>query len=178
VDPPTLKWSILRYAFGHEKEDCKCGESTTSRRRSSPSCGRLMCWFRREEPLQGRTLHRAAREAPIVILFGERNRSGMTLAHDIGLAGFALRVERIELLLEAVIGRLAGIDRTAKNLAGLRPVRLAHLRPPWPRRSAAIGTGRPSQAKPNQACLLNSATMLRDDFDFTAGKRTTPGADD
>src|SRR6476659_1780893 len=35
------------------------------------------------------------------------------LAVDEGLAGFALRLQRIELLFEPLLGRLAGVDRTA-----------------------------------------------------------------
>ena len=36
----------------------------------------------------------------------------MRLALDIGLAGLALGVERVELLVEAMLGRLAGVDGT------------------------------------------------------------------
>jgi hypothetical protein len=37
----------------------------------------------------------------------------MCLALDIGLAGLALRVERVELEVEIMLARFAGIDRTA-----------------------------------------------------------------
>src|ERR1019366_2807083 len=39
-----------------------------------------------------------------VVHFGERDPSGVTLARDVGLTGFALRVERVELLLEPIVG--------------------------------------------------------------------------
>jgi hypothetical protein len=64
-----------------------------------------------EEPLEGRPLHRPAREAPVVVHVGERNPSGVTLARDIGLASLPLRVERVELLLEPIVGRFPGVDR-------------------------------------------------------------------
>ena len=35
------------------------------------------------------------------------------LAGDEGLAGFALRLQRIEFLLEPLLGRFASVDRTA-----------------------------------------------------------------
>ena len=50
--------------------------------------------------------HAAAGQAAIVIHVRERAPSGVTLAHDIGLASLALGVERIKLLLEPIIGRL------------------------------------------------------------------------
>ena len=71
-----------------------------------------------QKPLEGRPLHRPAGEASVVIHVGKRDPAGMTLAHDIGLARLPLGVERIEFLLEALVGRLAGVDRAADNLIG------------------------------------------------------------
>jgi hypothetical protein len=42
----------------------------------------------------------------------------MTLAHDVGLARFPLGVERIEFLLEALVGRFSGVDRAADDEPG------------------------------------------------------------
>jgi hypothetical protein len=52
-------------------------------------------------------LHAQAQKAdgPIVIHVAKRDPAGITLAHDIGLARFPLGVERIEFLLEALVGR-------------------------------------------------------------------------
>src|ERR1700732_1810343 len=91
-----------------------------------------------EEPLQGRALYRAAREASVVVHFGERDPSGVTLARDVGLTCFALRVERVELLLQPILGRLADVDRAAENHAGLRAIRLPHVRPPRSRQSGLL----------------------------------------
>src|ERR1019366_213994 len=85
--------------------------------------------------LQGRALYRAAREASVVVHVRKRDPSGVTLARDVGLTCFALRVERVELLLEPIIGRLPRVDRAAENHAGLRAIRLPHVRPPRSRRS-------------------------------------------
>ena len=41
----------------------------------------------------------------------------MLLARDVGLAGFPLRIERIELLLEALLRRFAGVDGAAVGQA-------------------------------------------------------------
>ena len=49
-----------------------------------------------EEPLQGRALYLVARELSVVVHLGKRDPSGVTLARDVGLTGFALRIERVE----------------------------------------------------------------------------------
>src|SRR5262245_26435507 len=48
------------------------------------------------------TIDIARRDAPALWVLGKRGPAGMPLARDISLAGFALRIERIELLLEPV----------------------------------------------------------------------------
>src|ERR1700680_4332409 len=63
-------------------------------------------------------LHRPAGQAAVVIHVAKRGPAGMTLAHDIGLARFPLGVERIEFLLEALVGRFAGVDRAADGGSG------------------------------------------------------------
>jgi hypothetical protein len=55
------------------------------------------------QPLQGLALHRAAREASVVVRFGERDPTGMPLARDRGLASLTLGVERIELRVKPVV---------------------------------------------------------------------------
>src|SRR3984893_17537769 len=93
-----------------------------------------------EEPLQGGALYRAAGEASVVVHVGKRDPSGMTLPRDVGLTGFALRIERVELLLEPIVGRLACVDRAVEHQAGLRAIRLPHVRPPRCRRSGLRGS--------------------------------------
>src|SRR5207247_11471720 len=61
-------------------------------------------------------LHVAAREPAIVVAGLGQRPALVTLAADVGLAAFALRVERVELLFEPLLGGLAGVDGTA--LAG------------------------------------------------------------
>ena len=57
-----------------------------------------------EQPLKSWPLHRAARKASVVVHVGNGDPSGVPLARDVGLASLPLRVERVELLLEALIG--------------------------------------------------------------------------
>ena len=52
--------------------------------------------------------------------------SGMTLAHDIGLARLPLGVERIEFLLEPLVGRFSGVDRAADGQPGSRGISPGH----------------------------------------------------
>ena len=71
-----------------------------------------------QKPLEGRPLHRTAGQAAVVVHVRKRDPAGMTLAHDVGLARFPLGVERIELLLEALVGRFSGVDRAADDRPG------------------------------------------------------------
>ena len=73
-----------------------------------------------QQPLQRRPLHGAAGEAAVVVAALTQSPALVSLAFDVGLAGFALGVERVELLLQALLGGLAGVDRAAKNLTFVR----------------------------------------------------------
>jgi hypothetical protein len=66
-----------------------------------------------EQLLQSGPIHRRAGEPTVIISRPQADPAFMPLAVDEGLAGFALRLQRIELLFEPFLGRLTGIDRTA-----------------------------------------------------------------
>ena len=66
-----------------------------------------------EELLQGRAVGRSAREAAIVISSTNQCPAGMGLAADIGLRRIILGIERVEVLIEARLGRDPGIDGAA-----------------------------------------------------------------
>jgi hypothetical protein len=61
-----------------------------------------------ESFLRRRAIDRVAREAAVVVAIAESLPALMGLALDVGLRGFALIVERVELLLEAAVGGDAG----------------------------------------------------------------------
>ena len=67
-----------------------------------------------QQLLEAWPLHVAAREATIVVAFPQHQPAFRFLAGDVVLAGVALGVERIEVLLEPFIGGLAGVDRAAE----------------------------------------------------------------
>jgi len=54
--------------------------------------------------LQGRPIHRRAREPAIVKSRGQAHPAFVALAVDEGLAGFALRLQRIEFLIQPLLG--------------------------------------------------------------------------
>ena len=64
----------------------------------------------REQLLETRAPHVAAGKSTIVVVGADGLPAFMFLALDIGLAGFPLRIERVEFLLESLLRRLAGID--------------------------------------------------------------------
>src|SRR5262249_14654990 len=66
-----------------------------------------------EELLQGRAVERGAREPAIIVAIRVEAPALMCLALDVGLAGLALGVKRVELKVEIMLARFAGIDRTA-----------------------------------------------------------------
>src|SRR5271163_2267958 len=66
-----------------------------------------------EQALQRRPLHIAARGPAIVIAGSDQHPALVALAADEGLAGFALRRERVEFLLKPFLGGFAGVDRAA-----------------------------------------------------------------
>src|SRR6516164_9968684 len=83
-----------------------------------------------EQPLQGRPIHCRAGEAAVVITRGQAHPAFVHLAADERFAGFALRLQRIELLIEPLLGGFAGVDRTANPCA---PPCAAARRPhQWP----------------------------------------------
>src|SRR5215211_7783434 len=70
-----------------------------------------------EQALQGGAVEGGAREPAIVVAVANEPPALVGLALDIGLAGFPLGVERVELEVEVMLGRLAGIDRAAEDLS-------------------------------------------------------------
>jgi hypothetical protein len=68
---------------------------------------------RGKELLQGRAVHAGAGETAIFEGVASEPPALMRLALDTGLAGFALGIQRIEVLFESTIGRDARVDRTA-----------------------------------------------------------------
>ncbi len=70
-----------------------------------------------EQRLQGRAVERGAREGAIVIVVGDQPPALVRLALDIGLAGLPLGIERVELQVEVMVGRFAGVDRAAEQLS-------------------------------------------------------------
>src|SRR2546430_1214069 len=62
-------------------------------------------------------IERGAGECAIVVTAGDQAPAFVRLTPDIGLAGLALGVERAEGKVEVMLARLAGIDRTARELA-------------------------------------------------------------
>ena len=69
-----------------------------------------------EQLAEGRAVHRAAGIAAVVVAGGERGPAFVLLAEDVGGAGLALGIERVEVLFEALLGGLAGVDRAADRL--------------------------------------------------------------
>src|SRR4029077_13650967 len=83
--------------------------------------------------LQCRPLDVATREPAIVVAGSGQCPALVTLAADISLASFALRLERVELLFQPLLGGFAGVDRAALA-ARVSP---GHRCPPSSRRSEA-----------------------------------------
>src|SRR5215470_17671397 len=66
-----------------------------------------------QQRLQGRAVERGAGEGAIVVPVGYQAPALVSLTLYIGLTRLALGVERVEFEVEIMLGRLAGVDRTA-----------------------------------------------------------------
>ena len=90
-----------------------------------------------QQTLQGRPLHGAAGEAAVVVRGRQHDPALVLLAPDVGLAGLALGVQRVELLLQPLLGGLAGVDGAPDQRAATAAhgrLRVGHqLRPPHER---------------------------------------------
>ena len=89
-----------------------------------------------QQPLQRRPLQRAAGEAAVVVAVADQHPALGALGGDVGLAGVALGVEGVELLVEPLLGALAGVDRAAelphlRRHRGVGPRAAAHAPPRW-----------------------------------------------
>ena len=69
-----------------------------------------------QELLQRGPIHVAAGVAAVVVVGRHQLPAFVALAQDVRLARLALRVERVELLLEAFVGGLPGVDRATDRL--------------------------------------------------------------
>ena len=67
-----------------------------------------------EQSLQRRPLQRRAGNPAIIIVVGDEQPALGLLACDVGLAGFALGIEGVELLLQSLFAGLARVDRAAE----------------------------------------------------------------
>ena len=80
-----------------------------------------------KQSLQRGPLQRAAGEAAVVVTVGNQQPAFRLLAGDVGLASLALGVEAVELLIQAFLARLPGVDRAAELAEDLgRCGRLLH----------------------------------------------------
>jgi hypothetical protein len=70
-----------------------------------------------EQALQAGALQGSARESAVVVAGGQRRPTLVALAADVGVAGLALRMEGVELLLEPLLRGLSDVDRAVKGSA-------------------------------------------------------------
>src|SRR5205085_414317 len=87
-----------------------------------------------DQVLQGGSLQIATGETAIVVAGFDQYPALVALAADEGLAGFALRGERVEFLLQSFLGGFAGVDRAAPAV-GVTP---RHCCSPSRRRSGTL----------------------------------------
>src|SRR5258706_10873900 len=69
-----------------------------------------------EQLLKVGTVGGPAGVSPIVIARTDQSPAGMGLAFDVGGSGLVLRVQRVELLVEPLLGRDPRVDRAADGL--------------------------------------------------------------
>jgi hypothetical protein len=113
-----------------------------------------------EQPRKSRAVHVGSGEAAVIIEFGQSVPSFAPLALDEGLGGFALRVERVEFLIEAFFGRFPRVDRAAQARGcWFRNVRIFFYARRRSFRSLPAGRVRPKNARPFQRVPVTATAM-------------------
>ena len=104
-----------------------------------------------QEPLLGRPLHIAPGIAAVIVACLRYYPAFVLLGHDECGAGFALRIERVESLVQTLFGGLAGVDRTAGPFAisPARDVSFDHERS----RAESLWASAQRNGVPTNACL-------------------------
>ena len=105
-----------------------------------------------EEPLEGRALESGSGKAAVFVISLEQHPAFGLLARDIGLAGLALGVQRIERHVEPFILRHSGVNRAAL----FAEWGLAHRAPPCWRRPKKSG---PFQRVPVMARAIGESDL-------------------
>src|SRR5262249_42274895 len=112
-----------------------------------------------EQPLQRRPTQPRVGEPAIVISRAQTHPAFVALAGDKGLAGLALRLQRIEFLVEPLLRRFAGVDCTANPC--VPPCAEAHRSRHWLALAPATALARlvrPKNRGPDQwASVIRSA---------------------
>src|SRR6185437_10271567 len=107
-----------------------------------------------QQLLQCRPIGISAREAAVIIAGSDLRPPGMSLTANVGPRSFILRIERVELLIEALVGRDAGVDGTADDLGLLS----GHELPP----AAPLRSRRPKNRGPfHRVPVIANATFDR-----------------
>ena len=89
----------------------------------------------RQKPLEGGPFQVGAAVAAVIVVLRQRQPALLLLAGDIGLGGFPLGIQGVEFLLQAFLGRFAGVDGTAHRFGGGNAVaNRLHEATPWGRR--------------------------------------------
>src|SRR3984957_15742800 len=101
-----------------------------------------------QQPLEGWPLHRTAGVAAVVVVGPDQLPAFMSLALDVGFRCLPLIVERVELLLQAMLRRDAGVDGAAQR-------RFAFLRSHG---DAACRLGRRAKAAPPSLLGVEAAS--------------------
>src|SRR5262249_28687843 len=75
-----------------------------------------------QESLQRGPVQVAAAKAAVIVALGQTDPALVLLAGKVRLCGFPLCIERVEFLLQAFLGGLAGVHGTAHGLGGRNAV--------------------------------------------------------
>src|SRR6516225_10011657 len=117
-----------------------------------------------EQLLQSRPAHRRAGEPAVIIPRAQAHPAFVALADDEGLAGLALRLQRIEFLFEPLLGGFAGVDGAANPRVPLgAEAHWSRHRPVLAPAKARTRLVRPKNRGPDQwASVIRSAIAVSD----------------
>ena len=110
----------------------------------------------RQQAFEGGAVHVAPGVGGVVVVVGDRNPALGALADDVGVAGIALGIDGVVLLVQPLVGGLACVDGAAQ--AALQG--LAHRLAPFFLAGAFVGALSPKNSGPDHRVPVISRAII------------------
>ena len=147
VSRPMLEVVLNDWVTDTKETACWSNSSTSLAKSASDRVSRSTLYHNDVDPAEpdsasspaGQDGRGGPREGAVVVAVRDQPPALVGLALDIGLAGLALGIERVEFQVEVMLGRLAGVDRAALGFGEHSFPRARHSPSPRGNQAEPIG---------------------------------------